>query len=115
MNLTRPDLILIFAYFIALLLIGYFTSRKQKEEDYLIAERKLGTFSTMATVNASKTGSILMTFVALTYIWGFSAIWYFIGVVVGVLLFIPFSLKLKENSKQKYLCFLLLGHFGYVL
>lgn len=56
----------------------------------------------MATVNASKTGSILMTFVALTYLWGISAIWYFIGVIVGIFIFLPFALKLKEKSKNTY-------------
>ena len=111
MNLTTVDFILIFAYFGVLLLIGYFTSKKQTPDDYLIAERKLGTWSTMATVNASKSGSILMVFVALTYVWGFAAIWYFIGVIVGALLFIPFSLKLKEESKHKF--YTLADYFKY--
>ena len=101
-GLTTLDFVFIFIYFGVLLLIGYWTSRRQNEEDYLIAERKLGTWSTMATMNASKSGSILMTFVALTYLWGFSAIWYFIGVIVGVFLFIPFALKLKEKEQGKY-------------
>jgi SSS family solute:Na+ symporter len=102
MQLTNFDFILIFLYFAVLLIIGYFTSRKQKQEDYLIAERKLGTWSTMATINASKTGSILMIFVALVYLWGIAAIWYFIGMVLGVLIFLPFALKLKENSTEKF-------------
>lgn len=110
-TLSTIDFILIFAYFAVLLLIGYFTSRRQREEDYLIAERKLGTWSTMATMNASKSGSILMTFVALTYLWGFAAIWYFIGVVAGVFLFIPFALRLKEHSKHKY--YTLADYFKY--
>ena len=100
--LSNLDFLLIFAYFVVLLIIGYFTSRRQKPEDYLIAERKLGTWRTMATMNASKSGSILMTFVALTYLWGFSALWYFIGVVTGAVLFIPFALRLKEQSKQRF-------------
>ena len=65
----------------------------------------------MATMNASKSGSILMSFVALTYLWGFSAMWYFIGVVAGVFLFIPFALKLKEHSRQKY--YTLADYFKY--
>lgn len=101
-SLSILDIILIAVYFVVLLLIGYFTSRKQKEEDYLIAERKLGPWSTMATMNASKTGSILMIFVALTFLWGFSAIWYFIGVIAGALLFIPFAMKLKEEAQGRY-------------
>jgi len=102
MQLTTFDFILIFAYFAILILVGYFSSRKQNEEDFLIAERKLGSFSTMATLNASKTGTILMIFVAMVYLWGFSAIWYFIGAGTGLLIFLPFALKLKEKSKTYY-------------
>ena len=110
-SLSTFDFALIFAYFIILILIGYFSSRKQKEEDYLIAERKLGAWSTMATINASKTGSILMIFVALAYVWGIAALWYFIGMVVGVLVFLPFALKLKEKAGEKY--YTLADYFKY--
>lgn len=109
--LSTLDLVLIFIYFVVLIGIGYFSSRKQKDESYLIAERKLGPWSTMATINASKTGSILMIFVALVYLWGFSALWYFIGMTLGVLLFLPFALKLKENSKQRF--YTLADYFKY--
>ena len=101
-GLTSFDFVLIFIYFIILLIIGYFSHRKQKADDFLIAERKLGTWSTMATINASKSGSILMVFVALTYLWGFSAVWYFLGVITGVAIFIPFALRLKQTSTKKY-------------
>jgi Na+/proline symporter len=111
MDLSTIDFILIFVYFAVLLMIGYFTSRKQNEEDYLIAERKLGSWSTMATMNASKSGSILMTFVALTYLWGFAAVWYFVGVIAGVFLFIPFALKLKDNSQNRF--YTLANYFKY--
>jgi len=111
MNLTSLDFILIGVYFIALILVAYLSSRKQNDEDFLIAERKLGAISTMATINASKTGSILMVFVALVYVWGFAAIWYFIGTVVGLLVFIPFALKLKENSQQRF--YTLADYFKY--
>lgn len=110
-TLSTFDLILIFAYFVILIVLGYLSSRKQKEEDYLIADRKLGTWSTMATMNASKSGSILMSFVALVYLWGFSAVWYFVGAVVGVALFIPFALRLRRNSKERF--YTLADYFRY--
>jgi len=100
--LTGIDYVLIGAYFVALIVIGWYFSKRQSHEDYLIAERKLGSFSTMMTVNATKTGTILMLFVALVYLWGFSAVWFFIGVIAGVLLFVPFALKLREGSDQYY-------------
>ena len=87
--LNGLDFLLIVIYFVSLILLGYFSSRKQGAEDFLIAERKLGKWSTMATINASKTGSILMTFVAFVYLWGVAALWYFIGVITGMLVFIP--------------------------
>jgi len=77
----------------------------------LIAERKLGTWRTLATVNASKTGSILMSFVALTYLWGFSALWYFIGAITGMILFIPFALRLKRHSRRRF--YTLADYFKY--
>jgi len=109
--LSGLDFGLIGAYFVVLLLIGYFSSRKQNEDDYLIAERNLGAWSTMATINASKTGAILMIFVALVYGWGFSAMWYFIGMAAGVFVFLPFALKLKESSAGKF--YTLADYFKY--
>jgi len=111
MTLSSLDFILILIYFIVLLVIGYLTSRKESKEDFLIGERKLGSLSTMATINASKTGSILMIFVALVFLWGFSALWYFIGMVLGVIIFLPFALKLKENSKHRF--YTLADYFKY--
>lgn len=110
-NLTSIDYILILVYFVVLIVIGYIVSRRESKEGFLIADRKLGAWSTMATINASKTGSILMIFVALVYLWGFSAIWYFIGMVLGVLLFLPFGIKLKENSQGRF--YTLADYFKY--
>src|SRR3990167_3675991 len=100
--LSSLDLFLIFVYFFILLVIGWKYSKRQSQEDFLIAERKLGAFSSMMTINASKTGSILMIFVALVYLCCFSAMWYFVGVVIGALLFIPFALRLRERSERYY-------------
>lgn len=110
-NFFNSDLTLVFIYFVVLLAVGYATSRKQKSEDYLIAARNLGPLSTMATINASKTGSILMVFVAMVYMFGFSAIWYFVGMTLGILLFLPFALRLKDSSKGKF--YTLADYFKY--
>jgi solute:Na+ symporter, SSS family len=101
-NLSTLDLTFVFIYFAILLVVGYLASRHQKDDDYLIAERKLGAFSTMATINASKTGSIIMLFVAMVYMVGISGIWYFAGMTLGVLMFIPFALRLKSYSHATF-------------
>jgi len=111
MTLETVDIVLIFVYFVVLLGVGYFTSRKQNHEDFLIAERKLGMWKTMTTINASKFGSIFMSFVAMTYLFGFAAVWYFIGVVTGFIIFVPFAIKLKKKSEHRY--YTLADYFKY--
>ncbi len=102
MALLGIDYIVIAAYFIIILAVGYIASRRETKEGFLISERKLGVFSSMATINASKTGAILMIFTALVYLFGFSAIWYFIGVIIGYIIFIFFADNLKNSSKGRY-------------
>lgn len=92
------DYVVIGAYVALLIFISVRAARKETPEDYLIGGRNLGTASTMLTLNASKTGSIIMIFVAMLYIWGFAAIWYFVGAALGFLAFIPFALYVKRTS-----------------
>jgi len=110
-TLSYLDFGFILVYFAAVIVVGYVSSRGQDDEGFLIAQRSLGTFSTFATVNASKTGSILMIFVALVYVWGIAALWYFVGVALGVLVFLPFALRLKEESGGRF--YTLADYFKY--
>jgi len=96
-TITTLDIIFIISYFLLVILVAYVRTRKSTPEDYLIAERKLGIWQTIATVNATKTGSILLIYTALLYLYGFSAMWYFIGVAAGYLLFIPFAVRLHKR------------------
>ena len=41
-----------------------------------------------------------MTFVALTFLWGFAAVWYFIEVIVGVFLFLLFSYNSQDFTSE---------------
>jgi Na+/proline symporter len=100
--LTTIDFFIIGAYIFSVILIGYFASRKQSSESFLISERKLGTFSSFSSINATKTGAIIFIFTALLYDYGFSAMWYFIGIVLGYLVFLPFSKSLFRKSNARY-------------
>ena len=111
MSLSGLDFVLVGLYFLVLILIGYFTSRKKDDEEFLIAKRGLGGWSTMMTTNASKTGSVMMIFTALVFLWGISAIWSFIGMVIGMLIFLPFAMKLKDESAGRY--YTLADYFKY--
>ena len=99
---TTINLFIIGAYILSVILIGYFASRKQSNESFLISERKLGIFSGVSTINATKTGAIIFVFTALLYEYGFSAMWYFIGIILGYLVFLPFAKSLFSKSNAKY-------------
>ncbi|MFW5746835.1 MAG: sodium:solute symporter family protein [Nanoarchaeota archaeon] len=94
------DAILIAGYMGLLIIIG--VRSWAKGEMFLLADRNLNAFSTMTTINASKTGAILMILVALSFLYGVSAIWFFIGSAVGILLFLPFALHLKHEGAHYY-------------
>ncbi len=96
------DYIFIGIYFLILIAIGLNAAKKQGTESFLISDRKLGLISGISTINATKTGSILMIFAALLYVYSFSAIWFFIGIGAGYTLFIPFARRLHDQSEGKF-------------
>ena len=97
--ITTLDLVLIVAYFVAVLFIGWKVSRNENNEGFLIGNRQVRTASLNATVSASLTGgSALAAYVAFLYLWGISAFWIFIGVSIGILVFIPFAIKVKKEG-----------------
>ena len=100
--LSGLDFVFIIAYLFLVILVAYVKTRKRSEEDFLIAERKMGVFSSLCSINASKTGSILLLFTALLYAYGFSAIWYFIGVSTGYIIFIPFAIRIHKQFGKKH-------------
>lgn len=102
MALTGLDYLFIVLYFALVFLVAYVRSRKLEPEEFLIAKRKLGLIGAISTINATKTGSIILVFTALLYLYGFSAMWYFIGVSAGYLIFIPFAVRLHKRHGQSH-------------
>jgi Na+/proline symporter len=99
--LTTVDYILIASYFFITLVVGVLTGRKQKKEDYLIADRKLNAIQAASTIFASRIGAaILLTYTALVFIHGLGALWYFIGAIFGLFVFFYFGKKIKKMGDQ---------------
>ncbi len=98
------DIILISVYFIAIAIIGYISSRKETEKDYIIANKKLGVWDNIATLTATKiTASIMISYLALVYVFGISAIWLYIGGAIGFTIYLFFAIQLKkEGDKNNY-------------
>jgi SSS family solute:Na+ symporter/sodium/proline symporter len=78
--------------------------RSRDNEDYLIADRNLGFWSGAMTIISSKVGAgFLISVMAFVYLWGVIALFAFIGILIGYLLFIPFAKYLKkEADKNKF-------------
>jgi Na+/proline symporter len=89
-------------YLCVVILLGFLASKRQSREGFLIADRNLKTFANSMSIVASNTGAgVIMTFVALVYLFGYSAIWYFVGTSAGFIFFIFFAGDLKKMSHGK--------------
>jgi len=96
------DLLLVGLYFLIVLIIGIVSARKQSEEDFLIAERRLGAWNISASVAAGFIGGgVLVVYTAYIYEFGMAAFWMFIGVVAGFMMLLMYYKKLKEMSDRE--------------
>jgi Na+/proline symporter len=87
--LVFTDYLIIAAYFLLILVVGALTGRKQEKEDFLISGRKLTSIQATTTIFSSRIGAaILLTYTALVYMYGMGALWYFIGSVFGLFMFL---------------------------
>ncbi len=97
--LTSVDTSLILAYILIVLVIGYFSSRKQSGADFMIANRELSLFSFVSSVVASGIGgTILVVYTAFIYEFGAGALFGFLGMMCGYLLFWYMSKSLREQA-----------------
>ena len=69
-------IVLVFLFFAVSLAIGYFASKKEDAEGYLIANRKLGLFQSVMTLSGSFIGAMtLLVYTAFVFTYGISAMW----------------------------------------
>ena len=103
-SLSTIDYAIVTLYFAVVIFLGLVVSKRQSREGFLIADRNLKTFVNSTSIIASKIGAgTVMTFVALVYLYGYSAIWYFVGASAGYIFFIFFAGYLKKMShNQKF-------------
>lgn len=102
MKLSVFDISLLIGFAAICIGIGFWSSRGHKDEDYLIAGRKLTLFGFVSTVVASYVGgAAIVAYSAYVYQFGISAIAVFAGTAIGFLIFIPYALKLRKISGEK--------------
>ena len=105
MNDSFWNIIMLTGYALVCIIIGLVSTKGNKDEDYLIAGRKIGLFGFVSTVVASYIGgAAIVAYSAYVYKFGISAIAVFAGTSAGFLLFIPYALKLRKfSTKKKFL------------
>ncbi len=102
MKLSFLDISLLIGYAAICIGIGFWSSRGHKDEDYLIAGRKMTLFGFISSVVASYVGgAAIVAYSAYVYQFGISAIAVFAGTAIGFLVFIPYALKLRKISGDK--------------
>ncbi|MCB2219360.1 MAG: sodium:solute symporter family protein [Bacteroidetes bacterium] len=105
MKLSLLDFSLLIGYALICIGIGFWSSRGHKDEDYLIAGRKMSLVGFISSLVASYVGgAAIVLYSAYVYKFGISAIAVFLGTSAGFLVFIPYALKLRNYSNtQKFL------------
>ena len=108
-DLSTLDTAIIFAYLVAMILIGLYASRKQDSvEDYFVASGTLGSLSIACLWMASWVGgAAIVGTAAKAYEIGLSASWYTTAMAIGCLLFgIFFAARIKRlGSEHKLLTY----------
>ncbi|MCX6702565.1 MAG: sodium:solute symporter family protein [Candidatus Wolfebacteria bacterium] len=99
--------ILSFSIYIAVVvIIGIISSRKETEEDFMIANRKVSGVQVAATMSAGFfDGATLSIYLAYIYLYGMSATWLFIGLAIGFILlrkYYALIIKRKADEAQAY-------------
>ena len=95
--------ILIAAYIVIVLLIGYFSSKRESSEDFMIGKRKLGSFALAFTIAATIIGgNALITYSSFIYQYGFAMLWGLVGFVLGMWILAKIGQKLKKQGKRYY-------------
>lgn len=94
---------LLTAFIILTIIIGIVSSRKEDSEGYLIANRDLNIFQSVMTLCGSFIGAMtLLVYPAFVFSYGISAMWIFVGYLVGFIFFAHFALYLKKYPPAKH-------------
>lgn len=94
--------IIFFLLYIAIVVaIGFISSKKETEDGFMIAERKVQGFQVAATMSAGFfDGAILSVYIAYIYQFGLSAIWFFIGLALGFIMLKKYVGKIKQKADE---------------
>jgi len=95
------SLLFFLLYIGIVVVIGIVSSMKESEDDFMIANRKVQGVQVAATMSAGFfDGATLSIYFAYIYLYGFSAIWLFVGIAIGFLLVRKYAWKIKQKADE---------------
>jgi SSS family solute:Na+ symporter len=102
-KISDVNFLLVVAYLLSCLLIGFLAFKRKSEDNFLIAERKVKIVPLVSTLCAGFVGGgVLVTFTALAFEYGISSIWMFVGASLGLFVFPSLiGKKLKPLADEK--------------
>ena len=96
------NIILIVIYFLVVLYIGFSARKKENEEGFLLANRKLGLFPLTGTMLASLFGgAAVVVTMGFVFEYGISTIWAFFSTTLGCFLLAALVPKIKKLADKK--------------
>src|SRR5450756_3140922 len=108
MKIQVLPLIIVFAYLIGMLLIGYITKKYfvKTSTDFMLGGRRLGVFFVAASLAANNVGGGSTTGVAAKAFsgWGLSAGWYVLAASIGIIPLAYFCLLYTSDAADDLLC-----------
>lgn len=94
--------VLFFLIYVAVVvIIGVISAKKESEDGFMIADRKIAGIQVAATMSAGYfDGATLAIYMAYIYLFGFSAIWLFVGIGLGFLLIRKYASRIKQKADE---------------
>ncbi len=91
-----------FGLYLAIVLgIGVISSRRETEEGFMLAERQVGGIQLAATMTAGFFDSaVLALYIGYLYEFGFSAIWIFVGILLGFVVVRRYAARIREKAHE---------------
>jgi len=95
------NLSFLLSYFVIVLGIGFWSSRKQSNEDYMLASRNLPWWKiAMSNAAGFMSGGFLLIMTSFAFLYGFSVMWILVGYLLGFLILGKYAGEIKNLSDK---------------
>lgn len=100
--MSKLPILFIGLYLIILIIIVYFSIKKESSSDYIIGSRKIGMIGTVASLAAGfRDGAGIVVWITIAAIFGFGALWFSVGMSLALLLLALHAPKICSLAKER--------------